>query len=52
MCRDSGWEDEAPAEPKTTASSEWRIVNGKWRLAISDWWMTFLEGSAFALPKT
>jgi hypothetical protein len=23
----------------------------KWRLAISDWWMTFLEGSAPALPK-
>jgi hypothetical protein len=26
-------------------------VNGEWRLAISDWWMIFLEGSAPALPK-
>jgi hypothetical protein len=25
--------------------------DSEWRLAISDWWMTFLEGSAFALPK-
>jgi hypothetical protein len=22
-----------------------------WRFAISDWWMSFLEGSAPALPK-
>jgi hypothetical protein len=22
-----------------------------WRFAISDWWMSFLEGSALALPK-
>jgi hypothetical protein len=26
-------------------------VNSEWRLAISDWWMIFLEGSAPALPK-
>jgi hypothetical protein len=43
MCRDDGWEGEVSAEPKN---------GGEWRLAISDWWMTFLEVSAFALPKT
>jgi hypothetical protein len=26
-------------------------VNSEWRLAISDWCMIFLEGSASALPK-
>jgi hypothetical protein len=24
------WEGEAPAEPKTAASSEWRIASGEW----------------------
>jgi hypothetical protein len=31
------WEGEAPAEPRTTANSEWRVANSERRLAISDW---------------
>jgi hypothetical protein len=31
------WEGEAPAEPKTAASSEWRVASSERRLAISDW---------------
>jgi len=34
------WEGEAPAEPETAASSEWRVANS-----------FFLEDSAPALPK-
>jgi len=40
------WEGKALAEPKRQ-----RVVNSEWWLAISDWWMIFLEGSAPALPK-
>jgi hypothetical protein len=40
------WEGEVPAEPKRQ-----RVVNSEWRLAISDWCVIFLEGSAPALPK-
>jgi len=30
------WEGEAPAEPKTAASSEWRIANGEQRVASGE----------------
>ncbi|MCS3918584.1 hypothetical protein M2350_000984 [Candidatus Fervidibacter sacchari] len=42
--RDTGkWEGKAPAEPKTAANSEWRVANGKRRIASSEWRMAFPE---------
>jgi len=43
------WEGEIPAEPKTAASSEWRIANGEQRVASSFVWQCSCIAENFGL---